>query len=927
MLRCNVHNWISLDQPHAIVKSRVDDRTLVIVEEERVCHPTDSKLTLATEFTIKSKAMLHWIEYKRNILPWNLDGNLVRFELTSLGIAFIRKEDRWHCLQAPGFFIDEDQSFELRGELHGIVLRNSAGKRKLLMKNKMPRYSARKALEKEVSWGDPNEVWPLFFDLEDSTIKASSDPINQVALFLYYTHCERYELAKTLLRQIKREDAEWPKKLLNWIPARGRGQANSNIDAISLRLQLALEVKKRNKRCNLKDYQSDYEEYLRKLSSAQRCPLSEGEERRLLRELSKKEAFKRRQAILDGTTYTPPKPPIQLAIENLHIDHISLDPEQIEEMKQHRSQPAVVPLKINPGSAFAKNFLYYYDCLEPNSPKEGGIKVLLLRSFFMSSGLNCSLHKLLCKIALNPRYWRRLDVDNLEEDLGRLVNSMQNEKALHCPRTEKGERKVGNENVPQLLKSRLQVSEVRVHSAPTTDEIDLKFLVEKRANENAAAQQACLKGLKRVYQDSGFEGQKILAALERKSVEQECYVVKGDAGAQLEQLNRIAQQLEQDSARKREALLELHRRVSGDHRLERDGLVFQPLTLNELVVAFARKDDRRIFEANPYQSAENVHDLKKMLEEFLLIENERNQVIAAIKQVEKIGHEPDAEAKLVQIVLAKRYSQRNPALLAFEYFGKIRLREEQVEKLLQLDTTGNLEIEARTGFGKSKVLIPLWLFLTSQKGQISMMTVPASLLVMQQNHLRAVLGETFDQCVSVIRFNRSKANNVEYLRRLYERLESAKEEGRAILISIRDLHSITNLKLKELYFEKHENEAENLPIKEAEDVKMLLSMLSNFIDESRECLDIQHFYDYAIGVPEPIDREFCRTIWDFYNQAIPLILNKYSLNFCPNKNPELTEELYDSVVKKMLAEHFAEGDLALDLMGNPPAGIVYPEDE
>jgi Protein of unknown function (DUF3638). len=73
----------------------------------------------------------------------------------------------------------------------------------------------------------------------------------------------------------------------------------------------------------------------------------------------------------------------------------------------------------------------------------------------------------------------------------------------------------------------------------------------------------------------------------------------------------------------------------------------------------------------------------------------------------------------------------------------------------------NMELEARTGFGKSQVLIPLWLFLKSRSEEtITMMVVPASLVSDQERHLHRLLGKTLSKGIHKITFSREKASDL-----------------------------------------------------------------------------------------------------------------------------------------------------------------------
>ncbi|MCC5833077.1 MAG: DEAD/DEAH box helicase family protein [Chlamydiales bacterium] len=216
------------------------------------------------------------------------------------------------------------------------------------------------------------------------------------------------------------------------------------------------------------------------------------------------------------------------------------------------------------------------------------------------------------------------------------------------------------------------------------------------------------------------------------------------------------------------------------------------------------------------------------------------------------------ETRLVNAMLAERVYDpvKEPHLLVFEYFGKLRLRKEQYTALMEMiGSEENIELEARTGFGKSKVLIPLWLFLKSKKDKAAMITLPASLLFAQHMHLKKILCKAYDAAILPLEFNRSKANDIKYLKKLLSKLKDAKENNKIVLTTIQALHGMVNLKLKES-LTLGTGATERTMQKRLLELRELISKeIANFIDESKVCFNIRHRYDYAVGAPSSVDPE------------------------------------------------------------------------
>lgn len=358
------------------------------------------------------------------------------------------------------------------------------------------------------------------------------------------------------------------------------------------------------------------------------------------------------------------------------------------------------------------------------------------------------------------------------------------------------------------------------------------------------------------------------------------------------------------------------------------GLIREP-TLQRCLIYFAKESDQQILHANPslkdcFQTIKteiaiylddltNLQHMErslKKLEEALEIRKEGSKEASS-----------KAEQQFLTTIGAKRaYDETHPhfqALLAFEALANLRLRVDQVVALekMTLGPEGvKIELEARTGFGKSQVLIPLWLFLTSNKDRLTVMVVPTSLLPDQERHLKRLLGNTLGKGIQTITFDRKKLKTLDDVKWLNEQFFEAKKEGRVILTDMKTLQGLVGLGLKEaLYNERHYPSASGrVLIDELILLKKTLKESFVFIDESRDCLDARQRYDYASGLLTPIQESYVNASFDFWQDTILTedILAKWNFEFLPNlyspakktltkaNFQELQEEIASKIIKK-----------------------------
>ena len=351
------------------------------------------------------------------------------------------------------------------------------------------------------------------------------------------------------------------------------------------------------------------------------------------------------------------------------------------------------------------------------------------------------------------------------------------------------------------------------------------------------------------------------------------------------------------------------------------GNIITPLSLNDLLIAFGRKDDERILKGNPFLKPEELRMLKEKIGEYLLA----HVAMRRLSQTVRTLAEGDRE-RAAQLLRAKRayVVEENPHLLVFEYFTGLMLREEQVAFLRSLspgsDLSPSLLKEARTGFGKSKVAIPLWLYLTAGSGKLTLLTVPRALLEETRKQMGRILGKAFDQSITLLDVSRRDMGDPVELDSIVRRLERARKEGRVVLLSVGVLHGLSVLCHKELLMKAGDGcgpaHVETVS-GYAERIRRLLSEASDFIDESSEALHIGFSYDYSFGRKRPLPAAYIETIaetyelllsdrdiaqWDeqvYREEILPLLITK-SLDLLQ------VPDAYRGIAKRILGGEYEE---------------------
>lgn len=128
----------------------------------------------------------------------------------------------------------------------------------------------------------------------------------------------------------------------------------------------------------------------------------------------------------------------------------------------------------------------------------------------------------------------------------------------------------------------------------------------------------------------------------------------------------------------------------------------------------------------------------------------------------------------------------------------ILMRKDQVlnlDRVLQRENGSathdlGVSLEAIMGAGKTSVLLPLIALLNADGENLSVLVMPESLLPSMTELLQHRLSRSFQKRIEIFHIDRSSNLDASHLKGLYERLQFAKQNGKAVILSSSSLQSL-----------------------------------------------------------------------------------------------------------------------------------------
>jgi hypothetical protein len=317
----------------------------------------------------------------------------------------------------------------------------------------------------------------------------------------------------------------------------------------------------------------------------------------------------------------------------------------------------------------------------------------------------------------------------------------------------------------------------------------------------------------------------------------------------------------------------------------------KPFDIETLLISLGRQDLAVIKNCNPSLSDEEITEIMQDVARYAYAR-------CAVQQLQR-AHRSLLEAPYEYLMHARAKRAYNPQecpkLLIFETLGDLILREEQIAALDSLREWTLLE--ARTGFGKSKVLMPLWILLSAQD---AVFIAPSALFHEAERHLQTLLKKGWRFFGVTLTYSRSSSSESKDLAAIEARIMRAERERKPIFMSDQTAHNLFVLKPKELA----EKKSSDLPA-----LLRLRALMKNrklFIDEPQKVLNDAHESNYSIGMPEFVEKERMQFEIDLYRHLFLAVEKSYQLEFWfPSDKPPLTEAIYRSKIIPALLDKFS----------------------
>ncbi len=327
-----------------------------------------------------------------------------------------------------------------------------------------------------------------------------------------------------------------------------------------------------------------------------------------------------------------------------------------------------------------------------------------------------------------------------------------------------------------------------------------------------------------------------------------------------------------------------------------------PFTIEILLIALGRGDLSAIRNSNPSLTNEEIKEIMQELARYAYLRSDLQQLKRARKSLDDSPEDYFMHARAERAFDGGKY----PQLLVFEVLSDVTIRKEQVEALLSLKDWRLFE--ARTGFGKSKVLLPLWLLISAQES-LAIFISDSTLFAEQERYLQTVLKKGYHFFAVTIPFSRNSSSCREEIQRIEERLRKAERERRPVFMSDRTAHNLFVLKPKELA----QMGSPDLPAFLS--LRRYVRGKRVYVDEPQKVLNDIQESNYSVGMPTFIETKRLEFEVELYRQFFHSIEGKYQVEFWDSYGkPPLTEEVYRREILPILLEKFPVDPAHLDYL-------------
>lgn len=354
-------------------------------------------------------------------------------------------------------------------------------------------------------------------------------------------------------------------------------------------------------------------------------------------------------------------------------------------------------------------------------------------------------------------------------------------------------------------------------------------------------------------------------------------------------------------------------------RVELGGKLKKIITVEDLIIHFARQNYNELQKRNPYLSDEQIGTIQNLIGEYLLIATRHQQAKRTLQSIAELDScSPEDKQELIQQIADKGLSCRcfdpneRPAFLAFEYFADLLMRSSQKETLEKFLSGGdpNIVMEMIMGSGKSKVLLPLLGLLRADGDILSMLIVPEPLFESVSKDTQAIL-QALSQSLTSIHFNRQTSLTTKKLESILSTLQQTRENRNCLMMTSKSVQCLILKFIEEaqLHF-TGSREPGPIP-KELQLMQTILNVLKEkgypIIDEADTVLNVLKEVSFSGGknvAPESYEIDLLSELYSLILED-PQIKSIAKVESDPSPDlsaPVITEESYFGSMQSSLID-------------------------
>lgn len=377
------------------------------------------------------------------------------------------------------------------------------------------------------------------------------------------------------------------------------------------------------------------------------------------------------------------------------------------------------------------------------------------------------------------------------------------------------------------------------------------------------------------------------------------------------------------------------------HELLKLATIEHEVTLNDVLYLLLTNKLASFYALNGSITASEAELLRHHAVKYVVTttaEQHLKHILVQIQALLKLQSKPENDSdvmlathELITSLTSKRaYTvPEHVEYVVFEHFSEKLLRPAQVLALNQLGVgQGHIEspqklgavLELIMGAGKTSVIVPLMLALSTDDDLLNVVVLPESLITSMAEELSHTLGRCFKRHIDVMIFGQGRELKTATISLIKDRLYGAHQEKRSIVTTNSSLQSLFLHFINRLDGQDGESLLRNQPRQELKEIfKLFREHGRLIIDEVDLALDIMRAQQIAVGNKLAIKEVIKHTIASFYQliASDPDIYTKFALPFLPYSNGvPLSDKTYpllkQQLIEKLVTMHDSQSFLTLD---------------